>query len=111
MTDKSADTQPQQHVGPAQLHHPYVSERTEGKPWFEWCVAAAVVLSAVLAVIKLTTVATVILSLTSLICATVRLVLREKSPWKVRGVLFDCIIGYAFGIGLAVTYVSILLIS
>lgn len=92
-------------------HHPYVSEKSEGKPWFEWCVAALVVLSAAFALFKLTTVATMILAATSLVAATVRLVKREKSPWKVRSIFFDCFIGYAFGLGLIGTYISILLIS
>ena len=25
-------------------HHPFVSERHEGKPWFEWCVCVALVM-------------------------------------------------------------------
>ena len=59
------------------MKHPYVSEDHEGKPWFEWLVAA-------------------------LITGLVRLVLRERSPWKVRSVVFDAFIGIALGIGLLV---------
>lgn len=91
--------------------HPYVSEKNEGTPWFEWIVAALVLVSAALGVMKFITAATVILAVTSLVCATVRLVMRERSPWKVRSIVFDCVIGYAFGLGLIGTYVSILLIS
>jgi hypothetical protein len=38
------------------------------------------------------------------------LVLRERSPWKVRSVAFDSFIGIALGIGLLVTYISIRLL-
>ena len=33
------------------MSHPYVSEDHEGKPWFEWIVAAMVVIATVLAVL------------------------------------------------------------
>ena len=32
------------------MSHPYVSEDHEGKPWFEWIVAAVVIVATVLAV-------------------------------------------------------------
>lgn len=110
-TDAATPVTPEPEV-PGVLHeHPYVSESNEGKPWFEWCVAIIVVISAIFAVFKLITPAAFILAGVSLVCATVRLVLRGKSPWKVRSVFFDVFIGYAFGGGLIATYVSVLLIS
>ena len=71
--------------------HPFVSEAHEGKPWFEWCVAIIVVIS---------------ISVTAIVSGLVRLILREKSPWKVRSVAFDSIIGICLGVGLLVTYFS-----
>ncbi|MCI1936330.1 MAG: DUF3017 domain-containing protein [Bifidobacteriaceae bacterium] len=108
--EQSAVTSNAPHVE-EEHHHPYVSEKSEGKPWFEWCIAALVVISAALALFKLTTVATMLLAATSLVAASVRLAMRDKSPWKVRSIFFDCFIGYAFGLGLIGTYISILLIS
>lgn len=90
---------------------PYVSEAHEGKPWFEWCVAACVLVTAVLALFGQALAATIVLSVTAFITATVRLVLRHKSPWKVRSIAFDCIIGYALSIGLPLTLLAIDLIS
>ena len=46
--------------------------------------------------------ATVVIAVTALITGLVRLVLRERSPWKVRSVVFDAFIGIALGIGLLV---------
>ena len=90
---------------------PQVSENSEGRPWFEWSVAGLVVLSAVMAFFGMVTAATILLASTSIVCASLRVSLRERSPWKVRSVAFDTFIGYAFGIGLVITYVSILLIA
>ncbi|MBT1181191.1 DUF3017 domain-containing protein [Bifidobacterium sp. CP2] len=91
-------------------NHPYVSEDHEGKPWFEWCVALAVVVSGVLAVLGYTKAATVLISVTAIITGLLRLVLRERSPWKVRSVAFDSFIGISLGIGLLATYFSVYLI-
>ncbi len=84
------------------MKHPYVSEDHEGKPWFEWIVAAIVVLAAVLAVLGYTKAATVVIAVTSMVTGLVRLVLRERSPWKVRSVAFDAFIGICLGLGLFV---------
>ena len=35
------------------MSHPYVSEDHEGKPWFEWIVAAMVVIATVLSLIHI----------------------------------------------------------
>lgn len=87
-------------------NHPFVSEAHEGKPWFEWCVAIIVVLSGIVAALGYTTAATVLISVTAIITGSIRLILREKSPWKVRSVAFDSFIGICLGIGLLVTYFS-----
>ena len=36
--------------------------------------------------------------------ALLRIIMREKSPWKVRSVLFDAIIGIGLGLGLLLLY-------
>lgn len=84
------------------MKHPYVSEDHEGKPWFEWLVAASVAVAALSAFLRYTKAATVVIAVTALITGLVRLVLRERSPWKVRSVVFDAFIGIALGIGLLV---------
>lgn len=87
-------------------NHPYVSEAHEGKPWFEWIVLGIVVVIAVLAGLGYTMAATVLLSVTAIGTGLIRLIMREKSPWKVRSVAFDSFIGIALGIGLLITYFS-----
>ncbi len=91
-------------------HHPHVSEDREGKPWFEWCVAAIVMLSGLLAAFGYTMAATVLISVTAIVSGAVRLIMRERSPWKVRSVAFDFLIGVCLGVGLLVTYLSVHLI-
>lgn len=86
--------------------HPYVSEASEGKPWFEWCVAVVVIVAGVIAALGYTTAATVLISVTAIISGSIRLILRDRSPWKVRSVAFDSFIGICLGIGLLVTYFS-----
>ena len=91
-------------------NHPAVSEANEGKPWFEWIILVLVVLSAAVAFSGHTMAATAILAMAAIISGVIRLVLRERSPWKVRSVAFDSFIGIALGIGLLITYFSIRLI-
>ena len=87
--------------------HPWVSEEHEGKPVFEWAVALVVVVSAIVGVIGYTMAATVIISVAAIATGILRLVLRERSPWKVRSVAFDAVIGIGLGVGLLLTYFSI----
>ncbi|NMM94208.1 DUF3017 domain-containing protein [Bifidobacterium oedipodis] len=87
-------------------NHPYVSEAHEGKPWFEWIVCAIVVVVAVLAGLGYTMAATVLISVTAIATGLIRLILRERSPWKVRSVAFDSFIGISLGVGLLITYFS-----
>ena len=83
-------------------NHPYVSEAHEGKPWFEWCVLGVVAVITLLVAFGYTMAATVILAVTAIITGLVRLILQDKSPWKVRSVAFDSFIGIALGIGLLI---------
>ena len=88
-------------------HHPYVSESHEGSPWFEWMLTLIVAVATVLGFIGKTMEATAVFAVASMVCAFIRLVLRERSPWKVRSVRFDSFIGFALGLGLIVLYMSI----
>ena len=81
-------------------NHPYVSEAHEGKPWFEWCVLGVVAVITLLVVFGYT------MAVTASMTGLVRLILQDKSPWKVRSVAFDSFIGIALGIGLLITYFS-----
>ena len=81
------------------MSHPYVSEDHEGKPWFEWIVAAVVIVATVLAVAGYTKAATAAIAVTAIATGLVRLALRERSPWKVRSVAFDAFIGIGLGVG------------
>ncbi|MBW3082670.1 DUF3017 domain-containing protein [Bifidobacterium phasiani] len=90
--------------------HPFVSEAHEGRPAFEWAVAIVVVVAAVVAFLGYTMAATVIIAVAAIVTGVIRLALRDRSPWKVRSVGFDAFIGIALGVGLIVTYVSILML-
>ena len=79
-------------------HHPYVSEVHEGKPAFEWCVLGVVIVALVVAFLGYT------MAATAIVTALLRIIMREKSPWKVRSVLFDAIIGIGLGLGLLLLY-------
>ena len=84
------------------MSHPYVSEDHEGKPWFEWIVAVVVIIATVLAVAGYTKAATAAIAVTAIVTGLVRLVLRERSPWKVRSVAFDAFMGVGLGAGLLI---------
>ncbi|BDR54680.1 hypothetical protein KIMH_07910 [Bombiscardovia apis] len=91
-------------------HTSAVSERNEGRPIAEWIVAIVVALAAVLAAMGFTGVGIGLFALVSFCLAGLRLVLKERSPWKVRSVGFDFVVCLGLGIGLVVTYLSILFI-
>lgn len=92
------------------MDHPHVSEDHEGRPWFEWTVAVLVVISAVLVALGREMAATIIISVTAIGTGTVRLVLRDRSPWKVRSIAFDTVIGIGGGIAILLLYFSIILL-
>lgn len=92
-------------------NHPHVSEAHEGQPWFEWVVAVLVAISALIAALGNEMAATVIIAVTAISTGTLRLVLRERSPWKVRSVRFDAIIGIGSGVAILLLYFSIRLLS
>lgn len=100
-------TDSEQRIKSCKTEHPYVSEKTEGKPYAEWIVAIIVAISAILAFTGYTMAATVVISATAIMLGFMRLIMRQNSLWKVRSVGFDAFISIALGIGLLVTYVSI----
>ncbi|MBM6699305.1 DUF3017 domain-containing protein [Bifidobacterium pullorum subsp. saeculare] len=85
-------------------NHPYVSEAHEGRPWFEWCVAGVVAVAGLLAFLGYTMAATVLIAVAAILTGLLRLILRDRSPWKVRSVAFDAVIGICLGVGLLLTY-------
>lgn len=90
--------------------HPFVSESQEGHPTFEGVIFLVVIVSALIAISGNTMAATVIVSVAAIVSGVLRLVLRKKSPWKVRSVAFDSFIGICLGVGLLLTYLSIQLL-
>lgn len=84
------------------MSHPYVSEDHDGNPWFEWIVAVVVIIATALAVAGYTKAATAAIAVTAIVTGLVRLVLRERSPWKVRSVVFDAFMGVGLGAGLLI---------
>ena len=100
-------TDSNQQANSSKTEHPYVSEKTEGKPYTEWIVAIIVAISAILAFIGYAMAATVIIAATAILLGIMRLIMRKNSLWKVRSVSFDAFISIALGIGLLVTYASI----
>ena len=101
-------TKSEKQIESNKTEHPYVSETREGKPYAEWIVALIVCVSAVLAFLGHTKAATIIISVTAIALGLMRLILRKRSPWKVRSVLFDSILSIFLGIGLLGTYLSII---
>ena len=83
-------------------HHPFVSESHEGKPAFEWGVAAACGKAMA---------ATALLSVTAIGTSVLRTVLRERSPWKIRSVTFDSICGISLGVILFGLFLSVLFLN
>ena len=66
-----------------------------------------VALAVAVAALGYTTAATVIISVAAVVTGLLRLILRERSPWKVRSVAFDAFIGIALGIGLLAVHFSV----
>ncbi|BDR53034.1 hypothetical protein KIM372_09410 [Bombiscardovia nodaiensis] len=104
----TASTQPPAAPAPHPDGTPVVSESHEGQPVAEWVVTAAVACSAVIAAFGYTSLGILILAVTTLSLGTLRLSMRERSPWKVRSIGFDSCICLGLGVGLLLTYVSIL---
>lgn len=94
----------------SETDHPYVSEKSEGKPYAEWIVGIVVAVCVVLAFARYEAAATVIIAVTAIVLGVMRLIMRQRSPWKVRSVGFDSFISIALGIGLLITYASIVLL-
>ena len=90
--------------------HPFVSEAQEGRPICEGIIFLVVLIAALVAFLGYTWAATGLVSIAALVCGALRLILKDRSPWKVRSVPFDAFISIALGIGLLVTYFSIQLL-
>ena len=52
-----------------------------------------------------------VLAVAAIGSGVLRLVLRERSPWKIRSVPFDACCGIGFGVALLALYLSILLLN
>ena len=89
---------------------PKVSDEADGQPWFQWVVLGVVVLVTVLAFLGHILAATALLSATAIVIGVMRLVLRGRSPWRVRSVAFDSTFSIIIGVGLLGIYLSILFI-
>ena len=89
---------------------PKVSDEAEGQPWFQWVVLGVVAVVTLLAFLGHILTSTILLSATAIVTGLMRLVLREKSPWKVRSVAFDAAFSILIGISLIGIYLSILFI-
>ena len=91
--------------------HPTVSESHDGSPAYAWSMAAAVGVSGLLAVLGYMTAATAVIVVAALVSGILRLTLRDRSPWRVRSVVGDAVIGIGLGIGLIMLYVSLLMLG
>ena len=114
MTDadeaENPDPKPPQSPRSADRGHPFVSEAQEGRPICEGIIFLVVLIAALVAFLGYTWAATGLVSVAALVCGTLRLTLKDRSPWKVRSVPFDVFISIGLGIGLLVTYFSIQLL-
>ncbi|WP_232348385.1 MULTISPECIES: DUF3017 domain-containing protein [Bifidobacterium] len=107
--DENPDPKPPQSARAAD-RHPFVSEAQEGRPICEGIIFLVVLIAALVAFLGYTWAATGLVSVAALVCGTLRLTLKDRSPWKVRSVPFDVFISIGLGIGLLVTYFSIQLL-
>lgn len=107
--DENPDPKPPQSARAAN-RHPFVSEAQEGRPICEGIIFLVVLIAALVAFLGYTWAATGLVSVAALVCGTLRLTLKDRSPWKVRSVPFDVFISIGLGIGLLVTYFSIQLL-
>ena len=72
-------TNSEQQTKGSKTEHPYVSEKSEGKPYAEWIVAIIVSISAILAFIGYATAAAAIVSVTAILLGIMRLIMRQRS--------------------------------
>ena len=107
---ENPDLKPPQPPKTSGRGHPFVSEAQEGRPVCEGIIFTVVLVAALVAFCGYTWAATGLVSIAALVCGALRLILKDRSPWKVRSVPFDAFISIALGIGLLVTYFSIQLL-
>ena len=107
---ENPDLKPSQPPKTSGRGHPFVSEAQEGRPVCEGVIFLVVLVAALVAFCGYTWAATGLVSVAALVCGALRLILKDRSPWKVRSVPFDAFISFGLGIGLLVTYTSIQLL-
>lgn len=78
--------------------------------WPSLISVAVVISSAILAWFGFIGFAVLVIVCFSLLIGTCRIIMQQKAPWKIRSVAFDAFISYALAGGLAITYISILLL-
>ncbi|TCD54785.1 DUF3017 domain-containing protein [Alloscardovia theropitheci] len=78
--------------------------------WPSLTTVVILIVCSVLAWFGFVDIATYLIAAYALVMGIARVILRDKSPWKVRSVIFDSIISFGLAIGLVVTYISIILI-
>lgn len=94
-------------IAPKRHPHPVVPEAHEGSVAFEWAIAIGVVLAAIIALLGHVIWAVGVIAALACVGALLRLVLRERSPWKIRLIGFDCFFGFSLSFGLLLTIYSI----
>ncbi|WP_291526560.1 DUF3017 domain-containing protein [Bifidobacterium sp. UBA744] len=87
--------------------HPFVSEAHEGNPLYEWGLLVVVGIAAIVAVTGHVQIAVAIVALESLVSGCIRMVMKQRSPFKVRSVAFDVFISIALGLGLIVLDIAL----
>jgi len=92
----------------AKSEHPYVSEKREGKPYAEWIVAVIVAFCALLAFVGYVKAATIIISVAAGLLGGFGFIMRPRRPLESGPVGFDSFISITLGIGLLITYASII---
>ncbi|WP_018143670.1 hypothetical protein [Alloscardovia criceti] len=75
--------------------------------WQSLVTVAVILVSLIFAWFGLVNVATYIIAAFSLVMGICRVWLKDKAPWKVRGIVFDSFISFSLAIGLVITYISI----
>lgn len=75
-----------------------------------WGILAVIALAVILSALHHTFIAVCCISCTSIVLGIMRLVLRDRSPWIVRSLAFDVFINIGLGIGLVVTYITVLML-
>lgn len=112
--DSNDQDQSQRHDNSDNSHHEqqaiHVTDLSRKELLCAWFIVCCVLASTVLAFMRHTDTAVIIFGSTAIALGFMRLMFREHSLWKVRSIAFDVCIAVAFGIGLIVTYYSIIVL-